>query len=78
MSDCGTVKIETPHEDFLGSVIRPLRPGFPSLVFESRLSRWIYLPGKAYALEPARPVAGWLTLLRLPLGDNASNMVPEY
>ena len=69
---------ETPYEAFLGSGIGPLLPGFPGIVFGSRLSRWIYRPGKAYALEPALPVAGWLTLLRPSLGDNASNIVQEY
>ncbi len=78
MSDCGTDIMDTPYEVFLGSGIGPLRPGFPDPVFGSRLSQWIYLPGKAYLFKPARPVAGWLTLLRLPLGDNAPDMVPEY
>ena len=78
MSVCGTGMSETPYEAFLGSVIRPLLTGFPAIVFESRLSRWIYLPGNAYALEPTLPVVGWLTLLRPSLGDNASNIVQEY
>ena len=69
---------ETPYEAFLGSVIGPLRPGYPSLVFRSRLSQRICLSGKAYAFEPTLPVVGWLTLLRPSLGDNALNMVPEY
>ena len=70
--------LETPYEAFLGSVIGPLLPGFPGIVFRSRLSRWIYLPGNTFALKPTHPVVGWLTLLRPPLGDNAPNMVPEY
>jgi hypothetical protein len=69
---------ETPYEAFLGSGIGPLPPAFAGVVFGSRLSRWIYLPGKAYALEPTHPVVGWLTLLRPSLGDNASNIVQEY
>ena len=68
----------TPHEAFLGSGIGPLPLGFPKVVFRSRLSQWIFLLGKAYAFKPTRPVVGWLTLLRPPLGDNALNMVPEY
>ena len=70
--------LDTPYEVFLGSVIGPLPAGFPAVVFRSRLSQWIYLPGKAYLLKPTHPVVGWLTLLRLSLGDNASYMVPEY
>ena len=70
--------LETSYEDFLGSVIGPLLTGFPAMVFESRLSLRIYLQRNAYALEPTRPVVGWLTLLRPPLGDNALHMVPEY
>ena len=61
----------TPYEDFLGSVIGPLLTGFPAIVFGSRLSQRICLPGKTYLLKPTHPVVGWLTLLRLPLGDNA-------
>ena len=78
MSDYGTDMLETSYEDFLGSVIGPLPASFPAVVFDSRLSRRICLPGKAYHLEPTHPVVGWLTLLRPPLGNNASNMVPEY
>ena len=70
--------IRTPHEAFLGSGIGPLLTGFPAIVFRSRLSRRIYLPGNAYAFKPTRPVVGWLTFLRPPLGDNALNMVQEY
>jgi hypothetical protein len=78
VSVCGTVMSETPYEAFLGSGIGPLLSGFPKIVFGSRLSQWIYLPGKAYAIEPTLPVVGWLTLLRPSLGDNASNIVQEY
>ena len=69
---------QTPHEVFLGSGVGPLLPGFPGIAFGSRLSRRICLPGKAYLLGPTLPVVGWLTLLRPPLGDNVSRMVPEY
>ena len=68
----------TPHEDFLGSGIGPLLPGFPGIVFGSRLSQRICLLGNIFALEPTYPAVGWLTLLRPHLGDNASNMVQEY
>ena len=78
MSDYGTDMIDTPYEDFLGSVIGPLPASFPAVVFGSRLSERICLLGNAYLLEPTHPVVGWLTLLRHPLGDNALNMVPEY
>jgi hypothetical protein len=70
--------LETPYEDFLGSVIGPLPASFPAVVFRSRLSRRICLPGKAYLFEPTYPAVGWLTLLRPHLGDNVSNMVQEY
>ena len=70
VSDCGTDMWGTSHEDFLGSVVRPLRLGFPGLVFRSRLSRWIYLPGNAYLVKPTLPVVGWFTFLRPSLGDN--------
>ena len=63
--------IDTPYEVFLGSVIGPLPASFPAVVFGSRLPKRIYLSGNAYLLEPTHPVVGWLTLLRLPLGDNA-------
>ena len=78
MSVCGTGMLETPYEAFLGSGIGPLPPSFPRVVFRSRLSRRICLPGKAYAFKPTLPVVGWLTLLRPSLGDNASNIVQEY
>ena len=69
---------ETPYEAFLGSGIGPLPLDFSKVVFRSRLSQRIYLSGKAYAFKPTLPVVGWFTLLRPSLGDNASNMVPEY
>ena len=70
--------IDTPYEGFLDSVIGPLPASFPAVVFRSRLSERICLLGKAYLFKPTRPVVGWLTLLRPLLGNNASNMVPEY
>ena len=70
--------LATPYADFLGSVIGPLLPGFPGIVFGSRLSQRICLLGNIFALEPTYPAVGWLTLLRPHLGDNVSNMVQEY
>ena len=32
----------------------------------------------AYYLEPGRPAPGWATLLRPPIGNNATLLGPEY
>ena len=69
---------KTPYADFLGSVIGPLLPGFPGIVFRSRLSQRICLLGKAYLFGPTQPVVGWFTFLRPPSSDNALGLVPEY
>ena len=75
----GTVILSTPHEDFLGSVVRPLRRyRYPPLIC-FRIDDLTDLPIKSiYGIEPVQPMTGWFTFLRPSLSDDALNIVPEY
>ena len=75
----GTVTIETPYEDFLGSVVGLLLADCSAMVSCFDLTaRRIFLSDHAYALSPPILPGGKLTLLRPSLGNNASIIVPEY
>ena len=71
--------METPYEVFLGSVTGPLS-GLTRIVSISSVKtvKRIFLSDLAFHLSPGQPLPGKLALLRPSLGDNASNIVPEY
>ncbi len=75
----GTVTSDTPHEDFLGSVVEPLHLHCCKLVSAFDLNDLTDLPIKSiYGLSPVHPMTGWFTFLRPSLSDDASDIVPEY